>query len=57
MAGNFVRAQSVEPALEDGEEGVSAAGEMNWWWDFGIDPTDPADWPLMCLIAQEFSHG
>lgn len=29
--------------------------EINWWWDFGIDPTDPADWPLMSLIAQEFN--
>jgi hypothetical protein len=27
--------------------------EVNWWFDFGIDPTDPADWPLMSLIAQE----
>lgn len=30
--------------------------EINWWFDFGIDPTDPADWPLMCLIAKEFCY-
>jgi hypothetical protein len=29
--------------------------EINWWFDFGIDPTDPADWPLMSLIAWEYS--
>lgn len=28
--------------------------ELNWWFDFGIDPTDPADWTLMALIAQEY---
>lgn len=28
---------------------------INWWFDYGIDPTDPADWPLMALIAQDLS--
>lgn len=29
--------------------------EIKWWFDFGIDPTDPADWPLMALIAASYS--
>ena len=23
------------------------------WFSLGIDPTDPADWPLMALIENE----
>lgn len=32
---------------------MTADQSVNWWFDFGIDPTDPADWPLMSLISGE----
>lgn len=26
------------------------------WWSLGIDPNDPADWPLMSNLAEEVSE-